>query len=68
MQTQLQIRLLNMKSRQKKRAFQAIPEKPQYAPSRTRTCNRLIRSQELYPIEPWVHRIRRRELSHQIPI
>ena len=27
---------------------------PIYAPSRIRTCNRLIRSQVLYPVEPWV--------------
>ncbi len=27
---------------------------PKYAPSRIRTCNRLIRSQVLYPVEPWV--------------
>ena len=25
------------------------------APNRSRTCNRLIRSQVLYPIELWVH-------------
>lgn len=27
---------------------------PGHAPSRIRTCNRLIRSQVLYPVEPWV--------------
>ena len=27
---------------------------PEYAPNRSRTCNRLIRSQVLYPIELWV--------------
>ena len=27
---------------------------PNNAPSRIRTCNRLIRSQVLYPVEPWV--------------
>ena len=28
---------------------------PKYAPCRIRTCNRLIRSQVLYPVEPRVH-------------
>ena len=31
---------------------------PKYAPCRIRTCNRLIRSQVLYPVEPRVHFIK----------